>query len=246
MGLFDSIKNADVKVEEAKDTLGGGGRGPLDTDAYGVTIKMAYIDYSKGGAMSVNFDFETEDGRKLRDQQWVTSGDAKGNKNYYVDRNGKNQFLPGYTLVNDICMLTLEVPLEETDPEEKVISIYDFAQGKEVPTPKMVITELLGQKVTLAVEKQIVDKNVKDASGNYVPSGETREQNEVVKAFHEEYGVTVGEAKMGLKEADFLNRWVEKNKGNVRNKAKGAADGATAGAPKAPASTPAPAKSLFG
>lgn len=240
MGLFDGMKNTDVKVEEAKDVLGGGG--PLDTDVYDFTIKLAYVDYSKGGAMSVNFDLETAEGRKLRSQQWVTSGDAKGNKNYYVDRNGKNQHLPGYTLVNDIVLLTVDSRLEDLDPEEKVISLYDFQAGKEVPQKKNILTELLGQKVTLAVEKQVVDKNVQDASGAYVPSGETREVNEVVKAFHSEYGVTVGEAKMGLTEADFRDRWAEKNRGNVRNRSKGAADGAQAGAPAAPK----PATSLFG
>lgn len=242
MGLFDKLKNTDVKVEAAKDVLGGGG--PLDTDVYDATIKLAYVDYSRGGAMSVNFDFETSDGRKLRSQQWVTSGDAKGNKNYYVDRNGKNQHLPGYTLVNDVCMLTVEQALEDCDPEEKTISLYDFTAGKEVPQIKMVLTELLGQKVSLAVEKQIVDKNIQDSTGAWVPGGETREINEVVKAFHEELGVTLGEAKMGLKEADFRDRWADKNRGNVRNKAKGAADGASAGAPAAAAAKPA--TSLFG
>lgn len=242
MGLFDKLKNTDVKVEDAKDVLGGGG--PLDTDVYDATIKLAYVDYSRGGAMSVNFDFETSDGRKLRSQQWVTSGDAKGNKNYYVDRNGKNQHLPGYTLVNDVCMLTVEQALEDCDPEEKTISLYDFAAGKEMPQIKMVLTELLGQKVSLAVEKQIVDKNIQNDAGDWVPGGETREQNEVVKAFHEEYGVTVGEAKMGLKEADFRDRWADKNRGNVRNKSKVGKDGAKSGAPAAAAAKPA--TSLFG
>ncbi|AGH57065.1 hypothetical protein VPMG_00088 [Vibrio phage VBP32] len=243
MGLFDKMKNTDVKVEEAKDVLGGSG--PLDTDVYNCKIKLAYVDYSKGGAMSVNFDLETDTGRKLRSQQWVTSGDAKGNKNYYVDRNGKNQHLPGYVLVNDIAVLTTDTRLEDLEPEEKVISLYDFQAGKEVPQQKNVLTELIGQDITLAVEKQIVDKNVQDASGAYVPSGETREINEVVKAFHAEYGVTVGEAKMGLKEADFRDRWADKNRGNVRNKAKGAADGAQSGAPAA-GQAAKPATSLFG
>ncbi len=243
MGLFDSMKNTDVQVEAAKDVLGGG-NGPLDTDVYNCKIKLAYVDYSRGGAMSVNFDLETAEGRKFRSQQWVTSGDAKGNKNYYVDRNGKNQHLPGYTLVNDIVLLAVDTALEDLDPEEKTISLYDFQAGKEVPQAKNVLTELLDQEITLAVEKQVVDKNIQDSSGAWVPGGETREINEVVKAFHPEYGVTVGEAKMGLKEADFRERWAEKNRGNVRNKAKGAADGAKAGAPAA--ATAKPATSLFG
>lgn len=244
MGLFDSMKNADVQVEEAKDTLGGQ-RGPLPTDVYDFTVKMAYVDYSRGGAMSVNFDLENAEGRKLRSQQWVTSGDAKGNKNYYVDRNGKNQHLPGYTLVNDICLLMTDSRLEDLEPEEKVISLYSFQEGKEIPQKKNVLTDLIGQKVTLAVEHHIVDKTADDGSGNYVPTGETREINEVVKAFHIDMGVTVGEAKMGLREAEFRDRWAETNKGKVRNKSKGAQDGAQAGAPAPASGGVKPATSLF-
>lgn len=244
MGLFDTLKTNE-KIEDAKDVLGGG-KGPFETDVYDFTIKLAYIDYSRGKAMSVNLELETAEGRKMRAQQWVTSGEAKGCKNYYVDRNGKNQYLPGYTLVNDICQLTIDMALEDTDPEEKTISLYDFSAGREVPQEKMILTELMGQKITLAVVKQIVDKNVQDASGAYVPSGETREINEVVKAFHPEYGVTVGEAKAGLREPDFRERWAEANRGKTLNKAKGAGDGASAGAPTPAVATPAPAKSLFG
>lgn len=246
MGLFDSLKTNE-KVEAAKDVLGGGS-GPLDTGVYDCTIKLAYIDYSRGKAMSVNLELETAEGRKFRSQQWVTSGEAKGCKNYYTDRNGKNQYLPGYVLINDICQLAIDTKLEDTDPEEKTIALYDFSAGREVPQEKMVLTELMGEKITLAVEKQIVDKNVQDATGAYVPSGETREINEVVKAFHSEYGVTVAEAQAGLREADFRDRWADKNRGNVRNKAKGAATGATAGAPSVdPLGPPAgvPTKSLF-
>ena len=247
MGIFDKLKNTEVTVEKAKDTLGGSGRGPLDTDIYTCTIKMAYVDYSKGGAMSVNFQLETSEGRKFNSQQWVTSGDAKGNKNYYVDKQGKNQFLPGYVLVNDICMLTVEESLEDLEPEEKVIPVFDFQEMKEVPQEKYVLTDLLGQKIDLAVEKQIVDKNVNDGTGRYVPSGETREQNEVVKAFHTEYQVTLGEAEMGAQEPDFYDRWLEKNKGNVRDKTSGKKEGAKSGAPTPAAATAAaPAKSLFG
>ncbi|APC46045.1 single strand DNA binding protein [Vibrio phage vB_VspP_pVa5] len=246
MGIFDKLKADSVVIEKATDSLGGGGFGPWDTDTYPVTIKMAYVDYSKGGAMSVNFDLEDDNGKKLRSQQWVTSGDAKGNKHYYEDkRSGKQRPLPGYSLVDDICVLATDTPLFEQDTESRAVGIYDFTQRKEVPQQREVFDDLIGQRVILAVEKQIVDKNVQQPDGTYAPGGETKEINEVVKAFHEEFEVTVTEAEAGLREATFKTAWEEKNRGEVRNKAKGAAKGApTAGAPAA-AVKPA-GGSLFG
>jgi hypothetical protein len=226
-------------LETPKDVIGGGG--VFDTGAYKAKITMAYIDFATSEAMSVNLTFKTEDGRTLRSTQYVSSGKAKGCKNYYVDRAGNNQYLPGFALVDDICNLTIDTGLENAEHETKGVGIYDFDLKKEVMQEREVLIDLIGTDVIIAVERQVVDKNVKDASGNYVPSGETREQNEVVKAFHAEYGVTVLEAKGGLREPEFLEKWKDKNAGNVRNLAKGAKTGATPGAPAAAT----PAKSLF-
>jgi hypothetical protein len=245
MGLFDNIKNQDVEIKEAKDVLGGS-RGPLDTDLYDFIIKMAYIDYAKSGAMSVVLQMETEEGQRLNVTEWVTSGDAKGNKNYYVDRKGDNQFLPGYININDICLVTNECNLEDMDAEEKVINVWDFTQRAEVPTQKHVLVDLLNQKVTLGVFNELVDKTAhNDATGEYEPTGETRNQNVINKVFHPEYGITVGEARMGAKEPDFRDRWVEKNKGQVFDRTKKDKGNAPkAGAPAA-AAKPAKAPSLF-
>lgn len=241
MSIFGKMNQDAPVIEETADRLGGGGL--FDTGVYDFTVTLAYVDYSKGGATSVTIHADTPDGRKLRSTQWVSSGDAKGNKNYYTDKGGKNHYLPGYSFIDDICLLALDSPLSAMDPEEKTISLYSFDEKKEVPQQKEVITELLGAKVKIAVEKQTVDKTDKnETTGEYEPNGETREQNEAVKIFHADMGVTVTEAKAGLREEDFLTRWVEKNAGKVINKAKGVANGQQAGAPAAAA----PAKSLFG
>ena len=238
MSIFGNLKTNE-KIEDTKDTLGGGG--VIETGVYGCTIELAYIDYARSKAMSLNLHVKTEEGRQVRQTLWVTSGEAKGCKPYYTDKNGKNHYLPGYVTANDICMLTLEKEISETDPEEKAIMLYDFEAQKEVPQKKMVLTELHGEKIKLAIEKQIVDKNAKQDDGSYAPTGETREQNEVVKAFHNDYEVTLTEAKAGLTEADFMNKWKEKYDGQTRDRSKGAKDGAKAGAPAAAA----PKKSLF-
>jgi len=88
-------------------------------------------------------------------------------------------------------------------------------------------------------------------TGKYEPTGETREQNEVVKIFsakENNYRKTVTEIRAKTDEAAFYDKWVTENQGQVVNKAKGTAKtGATQGMPGA-ADTPADSgeESLFG
>ena len=95
-----------------------------------------------------------------------------------------------------------------------------------------------GKPVILGIIKSVVDKNVKnDSTGEYEPSGETREENTIEKVFHHPSKVTVVEAREAQKagrdaEATFYDKWVEKNKGVTRNKAKGASgNGGNSGRP---------------
>lgn len=233
---------ADVQLEEEKDVLGGGSR-ILDTDVYDFKIKLAYMGQSKGGANNVNFVFETADSRELKQTIYVTSGQAKGCKTYYT-KNGKNFPLPGFSQVNAICLLTVGKEIGDLDTEEKVINLWDFDAAAEVPTKVPMLMDLLNQDITLAVFKQIVDKNVDDGAGNWVPSGETREENEVDRVFRTRDGLTVNEIKANETEPKFKAAWVEKWQGEVKNKAKGAkaGGGSTAGAPAAKE----PTKKLFG
>ena len=108
--------------------------------------------------------------------------------------------------------------------------MYDFDLKKEVPTKVQVLMELDGKPITLGVIKEVVDKNTKNDAGVYVPSGETREQNEIDKVFNTETGLTVAEILADVDEAVFKGQWAEKNTGKTRNKAKG---GAATAAPAA-------------
>jgi len=239
--MFGNLKQ-DPTIQEAGDVLGGGG--VLDTDIHKMVVEMAYADKSAGGALSLNLSFKGSNGTSLRTTFWVTSGTAKGGHNYYVDKQGNKQFLPGYSQANALCLLTVGEELANVAPETKTIGIYDYDLKKEVPKQREVLMPLIGQEVSLGVIRQIVDKNVKNDAGIYVPSGETREENEIDKIFRASDGMTVVEIRAEATEAVFYNKWLEKNKGVVRNKAKGAVAGNAGGQPAA--DTPAePAKKLF-
>lgn len=237
--MFDNLKT-DNEIEESGDSLGMART--LDSDAYPMKVDIAYFDKSKGGAMSLNLVLKNKDA-ELKQTLWITGGDAKGNKNFYMDSKGDKQYLPGFNQANALCLLTVGKELAEVanDIEDKVIGLWSFDDKKEVPTKVQMLMPLLGTDITVGVLKQTVDKQKKDGAGDYQNTGETREENEIDKMFRTSDHMTVTEIRAKATDSVFYPAWVEKWKGKVKNKAKGSTDGATAGAPAGTT----PAKSLF-
>ena len=221
--MFDNLKT-DKSIQASGDVIGG--FSILDSNTYDFTIEMAYIDFSKKtNAMSVNLHLKGANGEQLRNQQWVASGDAKGNKNYYIDKkDGKTKhYLPGFTTINDICLLAVGKELAEVDMEDKMLKLYDFDAKKEVPVTKKVLTGLLQANITLGIIKETVDKTAINDQGNYVPTGETRDQNDIDKAFRFSDSLTTTEVLAEVTEGTFLAKWMGKNQFITANRAKGAA-----------------------
>jgi len=248
--MLENLKT-DSSIEEENDVLGG--NGPLDTDAYAMAIDMAYFDTAASGAISVNLTFTDATGRSVRQTIYVTSGTAKGGKNYYMVKKdgketGEKRYLPGFNIANAIALLSVGKEIADVETEEKTINVWNSELRKEAPAKKQLLTELMGSEITLGLVKQIVDKNVKNPStGMYEPSGETREENEIDKVFRTKDHLTVAEIRADATEAAFYDKWVAKNQGNTRNKAKGGGTQGTSGLPgAAPAADSAEKKPLFG
>ena len=243
-----SLSNLKTKENIVLDSDRTGGFRTLETDIYGLNIKFAYFGKSKGGAMSLNLETETTGGAKLSQQIWITSGDKKGNSNVYKDKDGNEQYLPGFVVANSLCLLALKgQEIADVSVEEKTINIYDFTAKKDLPTKVDMLVDLIGVDIRAAVQKQLVDKNAKDGNGVYQPTGETREQNEIIKFFKNDNNMTVTEITAQAEEALHHDKWLETNKGNVFDKS--TKTGATGGAPNKPAGNKAagaePKKSLF-
>jgi len=247
MSLFGNLsKNG---LEESQDRIGG--FGAVESDYYAAIIRQAYATTAKSGAKAVNFEFALPGGKPLRTTIYVTD---KEGKNYFLNKDDKTKKvpLPGFTTVDDICLCTVEKDLSEVDVEEKVVKIYDFEAKKEVPTNVPVLIELIGKTVGLGILKVLENKSVKDANGEYQPTNETREINEIDKVFHDETGYTVVEVRAGLEAPSFKDGWIERNKGKTRDKRKlkeGQAGAPQSNAKAAPQAGAAPAgerKSLFG
>lgn len=253
MSILASLAT-DTSIAEEKDSLGGGGNSALDSAVYPMTVALAYLGKADSGAMSLNLLLKAEDGRELKQTLWMTSGTAKGGKNYY-EKDGEKHYLPGFIHADALCLLTVGKQIAAMDTEEKVINLWSSTARAEVPTKVQMITDLLGQEITVGVIKQTVDKTRKnEVTGAYEPTGETREENEIDKFFRTSDGKTTAEIRAQSEEATFIKSWAEKWAGKTKNKAKGsAANNGTAGAPKSPFGAPAaavatrkPATSLFG
>ena len=250
--MLDRLQE-DTTIQHETDSLGGG-FGPLDTGLYDMTVNQAYYTNSKGGALALNLHCSGANNESLKQVLWVTSGTAKGGRNYYMDKNQEKQYLPGFIIANAIALLGAKKKIGELPTESKTIMLYnsDPTIKKEVPTAVDMVVGLLGKTVTMGVMRQTIDKTkLNDATGQYDATGETRDENEIVKVFRASDGKTVAEIIAKSDTAEFKQKWHDKWAGVTKNKsagtgAKAGMPGMSAGAMAAQTGTAAPAESLFG
>lgn len=228
-------------VEVVSTERVGGGSYLWESGVYKATVKMVYLDQAKSGAVSFNVILTNQEGKELREAMYIKSGNAKGNKTYY-EKDGKQYPLPGYATANSLCVAATGQALPQCmeSIEKKMVNIYNVEAQKEVPTERPVVMTLLNKVVTVAVHEVVEDKNIKNAAGEYVPSGETRSRNEC-KFFGNADGLTAEEIEKGL-EASKFKQWADKNAGKKVDRSKGASGNSAAPAAAAPAPT---ASSMF-
>ena len=243
MSLLKNLTKDDSIANE-KDTLGGGGA--LASNVYPSKIKLAYLNTASSGALGLVLHVKTAEGRELRETLWMTSGTAKGGKNYY-EKDGQKNYLPGYLIANSLTLLTVGKEIDELETEPKVVNVYSSTAKAEVPTKVEMLTDLLDKDIILGVIKEVVDKTVKNDQNEYVPTGETREQNVIDKVFRASDKLTTFEIRNKIEEAAFHDKWKDQWTDQVRNKAtKQAAAGAKGFGAAANQASKKPTSSLFG
>lgn len=245
MSLLSTL-TSDSSIADEKDIIGGSR--VLNSDLYNFKIVHAYVTKSDGGAVGLVLNLKNDAGQELRSTQWMTSGTAKGAKNYY-EKDGERHYLPGYNMANALCLLTVGKEISQIETEQKVIPVYNSEAKGEIPTKVEMLTDLLGQEISAGVIKQKVDKTKKNpTTGTYEPTGETREENEIDKFFRTRDRMTTAEIRAKAETAAFADTWIAKWQGKERDRSKGAAAAGTAGLPNKPAAATAakPTTSLFG
>jgi hypothetical protein len=243
MNMLSSLAS-DSTIKQETDSVGGG-NGPLESGIYNGKVTMAYVKKSAGGAMGLVIDIKTEDNKDVRQTLWMTSGTEKGGKNYY-EKDGEKSYLPGFIAANALAQLATGKEISELETEVKVVKIYSFDVKAEVPTKVDAVMDLIGKDIIIGLIKQTVDKTAKNDAGVYVPTGETRDENEIDKFFRAADRLTTAEIRAQATEPGFIVTWETKWAGKTKIKSKGAAG--TAGAPKAgtaSAGIKKPSTSLF-
>ena len=241
---FGSMETgADIKDDG--DFLGG--YSPFESGLYDFIVELAYLTTSAGGARCLNVVLKDTTGKELKQQFWYTSGTSKGCKNFYLNNSGEKQYLPGFIMAQHLSKLTTggkDFAPGQLVVETRTIKLYNAEAKKEVPTEVAMCTEMLGKPVTGGVIKRIVDKNKKsdqtDASGKivYLPTGETRVENELVKFFRTRDRMTVTEILGKAEQAAFAEKWAAKWTGQVEDKSSKNNQGGTAGLPSVGAGAP--------
>lgn len=228
MSALSSLKS-DASIANEKDSVGG--TTPLESGLYPSSVSMAYLNKAASGALGLVISLKTAENKEVRQTFWMTAGQAKGGNNYYTDKNGDRQYLPGFIQANSLCLLAAGKEVSDMDTETKVIKLYSPEAKAEVPTKVEVLTDLLNKDLIVGLIKQIVDKTKKnEATGTYEATGETKEENEVDKFFRASDRMTTAEIRAQAEEASFINTWESKWAGKTKEKAKSASG--TAGAPK--------------
>lgn len=230
----------DNSIEEPKDTLGSG-FSVRESGVYLMTIAMAYLAEADSGALGVNFIFKDENDTEYRETVYVTSGKAKGKKNYY-EKEGKKHYLPGFLTADAIALLSSGKSISELDTEKKLVKVWNKEAQTEVPTEVDCLTGLLGKQIQLGILKNSEFKTQKTDNG-YVDTDEIRETNTIDRVFHAKHGKTVAECKAKKEDAEFLKEWKTAWEGKVKDKTKGKTPTVKAGSPAARTTTPT--ESLF-
>jgi hypothetical protein len=244
MSLLSNLKT-DSSIATERDSVGGGGA--LESGLYPSTVSLAYLNKASSGAIGLVLNLKTANNREIRQTLWMTSGTAKGGTNFYTDKDGNKQYLPGFNHANSLALLTVGTEISDLETETKAVPVYSPEAKAEVPTKVDMLTDLLGKEIIVGLIKQVVDKTQKNDAGVYVPTGETREENEIDKLFRAKDRMTTVEIRAKAEEATFIDTWAGKWEGVTRNKSKGASGAVGAGKPGAAnaATTKKPTSSLF-
>ena len=235
MGMFSNLTTDNI---EKSDDRVGGAAPRLPTSIYDATIKLAYVsDSRRSKAQALNIHMEIN-GQEIREQIWFTNGQGQ---NFYVakDGSGKHMQLPGFTLVNELCLLTTEQELSQQDVEEKVAKLWNYEERAEKNTNVNCLTDMHGKTVKVALLRKLIDKTAQTDSGDYKPTGDTVLINAVDKFLYAKDGRTVLEIQNNIEEAEFAEAWLTRNDNkdrDVTDKSKPAAGSSGVGRPGANAS----------
>jgi hypothetical protein len=206
MSILSGMTNDIKDVKQDTDHVPSGKYGVVDSGLYNCTVEMAYIKESAKGAIAVALTLKDENGHEIKEDLWIQSGNAKGNKNYYEGKNGK-AYLPGFTAIDSLCLLATGKALSTQDTEEKAVKVWSYDAKTDVPTQVQVLVDLLDKPITVGVLRKTVDKTAEGPDGEWHPTGEHIDRNEINKFFRAADRLTTAEIRSGTTEGAYCAKW---------------------------------------
>lgn len=243
--MFEDLKGKEQGMQNMdKDSLGG--RVILESGIYNMIIELAYGIEAASGARGVTVHLKEHEGdATFRFTEYVTSGTAKGGKTTYTDRDGKEQPLPGFSMINSLCVLASGKTIGEMATEEKVVNRWDNEAKAEKPQKTMVLTDLIGKPVKAGITKVIKNKQTKGADNKYHDTNEKITDNELDKIFRASDSRTYQEVLGETESAKFIEDWIKKREGQEIDRFKPVKGAPQSGAPAGASGDSKPTQSLF-
>lgn len=208
--MFDDIQlgnNTDIKA--AEDKVGGGGFAKIEkTGIQDLICTKAYAGQSDGGAYFVEAHFENAEKARLIMREYITSGTKKGCLNYYIDKDGNKQYLPGYNKVKALDYMLTKIDSDLPKLDKRQIKLWDKDLKKELPVEKDACIDWIGKPVTALITKVLENKSEK-IGDKWADIAGTIEKFEIDHFLDPVTRATRNELTGGL-QVEFFNKWLEK------------------------------------
>lgn len=200
-------------VQENSENVGGWSAD--DSGIQTVMFDLAYQTESKNGAYALNLNSKDKDGNERRYTIYFTN---RNKEVFYIDKKTQEKkMLPGYQLINNLCLAACGKSFQEVvkASKKKVIDLYDFESRSDVPTEVTTYPAMCKKVLKIGVIKVSKNKFVKGKETN-----EKVEVNEIHTAFRKDDNLTPKEVKDKVKEAKAYPKWVKYWDGRVKDEFK--------------------------
>ncbi|MGL4616530.1 MAG: hypothetical protein ACRCVV_22085 [Shewanella sp.] len=231
--------NFGENVQDNNESVGGWSAD--DSGVQAVILTAAYITVSKKGSSAVNFATKNKEGDERNHTIYFTNG--KGEVFYTDKKTGEARKLPGYQILDNICLATCGKTFMQVYQAKqiKTIDLYDSESRKEIPTQVPTLPAMCKKLVKLGIIK--VSEN---GFKNGKQTNERREKNEIHMVFIAASNLTPKEAASGVTEPKQYNKWVKYWEGRVKDNFKAVEEEEEANVGVNPFATPTDADDMFG
>lgn len=194
----------------------------IDSDIYEVKIKDMYNIMSKNGALGIRLILGYGDNfaKEYREDIYISNKDKK----FTYVKDNKEYPLPGYTLINDICGITVNSSLAQVSENtvEQVKKVHDFKSNSDVNESHETYIDMIDQIFLAGIVKQEETKKELGADGKLYSTDKTRMTNHIRNVFTNDTQNTLYELDHAegdeAPEAKAYAQWIEAFKGKVIDK----------------------------